>query len=69
VPTSSVTTVTNTMDYTFDNGTLIQTARDADKNATVIKYDMRKYRGPMMSKTLRLGQTETFDYEKCLQAD
>ncbi|KAI3325688.1 hypothetical protein HD806DRAFT_552948 [Xylariaceae sp. AK1471] len=63
VPDGSVTTVTNTMAYSFDNGTLTQTAYDADKNATVIKYDMRKYAGPMMSKTLPLGQTEKFDYD------
>ncbi|KAI1641844.1 uncharacterized protein F4817DRAFT_29730 [Daldinia loculata] len=63
VPDGSVSTVTNTMAYSFDSGTLTQTIYDADKNATVVKYDMRKYAGPMISKTLPLGQTESFDYD------
>ncbi|KAF3064957.1 tRNA3(Ser)-specific nuclease WapA [Daldinia childiae] len=63
VPDGSVDTVTNTMTYSFDSGTLTQTVYDADKNATVVKYDMRKYAGPMISKTLPLGQTEKFDYD------
>ncbi|KAI0471225.1 hypothetical protein F4859DRAFT_522487 [Xylaria cf. heliscus] len=63
VPDGSVTTVTNETAYSFDKGTLTQKMYDADKNATVIKYDMRKYAGPVISKTLPLGQTETFEYD------
>lgn len=63
VPDGSMSTVTNRISYSFGNGTLTQTSHDADRNANVIKYDMRKYAGPMMSKTLPLGQTETFEYD------
>ncbi|KAI1109765.1 hypothetical protein F5Y14DRAFT_455704 [Nemania sp. NC0429] len=63
VPDGTITTVTNTMAYSFQGGILTQTASDADKNATVIKYDMSKYGGPMMSKKLPLGQTELFEYD------
>lgn len=63
VPDGSLETVSNQMVYSYDNGTLSQTVYDGDKNATVIKYDMRMYAGPMISKTLPLGQTETFDYD------
>lgn len=63
VPDGSISTVTNRISYSFGNGTLTQTSYDADRNATVIKYDMRKYAGPMMSKTMPLGQTETFEYD------
>lgn len=63
IPDGSVSTVTNKMAYAFNNGTLTQTAYDSDNNATMIKYDMQKYAGPMMSKTLPLGQKETFEYD------
>ncbi|KAI0597620.1 hypothetical protein F4775DRAFT_558930 [Biscogniauxia sp. FL1348] len=65
MPDGTVTTVTNTMAYSFDkdSGTLTQTLYDVDENATFIKYDMRKYAGPMMSKILPLGRTEKFNYD------
>lgn len=65
VPDGSVQSVSNRISYSFDQstGTLTQTAYDADNNATTVQYDMRKYSGPITSKTLPLGQEETFEYD------
>ncbi|XDG01822.1 hypothetical protein ABKA04_001437 [Annulohypoxylon sp. FPYF3050] len=64
VPDGSVGSVTNKIKYAFSNGTLTQTGYDADNNATIVTYDMRKHAGPITSKKLPLGQTETFEYDK-----
>ncbi|KAI2629805.1 hypothetical protein GGR54DRAFT_650094 [Hypoxylon sp. NC1633] len=63
VPDGSVSSVTNKITYAFSNGTLTQTAYDADNNATTVTYDMRRYSGPVTSKTLPRGQMETFEYD------
>ncbi|KAI0009548.1 hypothetical protein F4779DRAFT_640391 [Xylariaceae sp. FL0662B] len=63
VPDGSISSVTNKISYSFSLGTLTQTGYDADNNATIVKHDMRKYSGPIMSKALPQGQVETFEYD------
>lgn len=64
VPEGSVGSVENRIEYSFTDGTLTQTGFDAANNATVFEYDVKTYLGPMIRKTLPLGQVEVSEYDK-----
>ncbi|KAI0907310.1 hypothetical protein F4823DRAFT_25150 [Ustulina deusta] len=62
-PEGSVASTTRTIAYNYGNGILVESQIDAANNATRIEYDMRKRSGPLVRRTLPLGQSEIFEYD------
>ncbi|KAE8844086.1 hypothetical protein HRS9122_05189 [Pyrenophora teres f. teres] len=64
IPIDSVSSVTGTTDYEFKRGLLQETRIDASGHKDLVVYDVRINSGPVIMKTLPLGQYETFEYDK-----
>lgn len=65
-PEGTPSSVTNRIVYTFDEagGILKQQGHNALGKVTTLAYDMRRNDGPLVSKTLPLGQTERFEHDE-----
>ena len=58
-----MTSITYTTSYQYAGGILTQTNIDSTDNPTKVQYQVSKELGPVITKTLPLGQMETFEYD------
>ncbi|KAI1425515.1 hypothetical protein F5Y12DRAFT_795856 [Xylaria sp. FL1777] len=62
-PEGSARSTSYTMAYNYGNGILVESQIDAANNATRMEYDIRKRGGPLVRRTLPMGQFEAFEYD------
>ena len=64
IPDESVSSVTYTTRYQCSGGILSQANIDPTNHSTVERFDIRKALGPIIARTLPLGQTESYQYDR-----
>ncbi|KAI0428653.1 hypothetical protein F5Y09DRAFT_312431 [Xylaria sp. FL1042] len=62
-PEGSASNTTRTVAYNYADGILAESQTDAAGNVTRVEYDIRKRGGPLVRRTLPMGQSETFEYD------
>ena len=63
VPPGSAHSTTRLMKYSLDRGILTESSVDSSENITKVEHDLRKLGGPIVRRTLPLGQIEDFEYD------